>query len=126
MTTDVKAQATDVKAQLSNVKAQTSDVEAPPKEVTPDHTKTLSELILSNLIMNTNLAAQNAIANQQAMNELGIAVVGKCVNLISNTGPLEARSAVDILTQELKATIAELKTMTSAPDAAAKPATPAK
>ena len=117
---------TDVKAQLSNVKAQTSDVEAPPKEATPDHTKNLSELILSNLIMNTNLAAQNAIANQQAMNELGIAVVGKCVNLISNSGSLEARSAVDILTQELKATIAELKTMTSAPDAAAKPATPAK
>ena len=58
----------------------------------------LANLAYANLIANTNLSQQNAVANQQAMNELGISVVGKTVNTVSNLGPLEARSAVDVLT----------------------------
>jgi len=70
----------------------------------------LSNLAYANLVANTNLAQQNAVANQQAMNELGIAVLGKAVNTVSNLGPLEARSAVDVLTNnELAQTIADLK-----------------
>ncbi len=70
----------------------------------------LSNLAYSNTIANTNLSQQNAVANQQAMNELGIAVTGKTVNLVSNLGPLEARSAVDVLTNnELAESIASLK-----------------
>ena len=70
----------------------------------------LSNLAYSNTIANTNLSQQNAVANQQAMNELGISIVGKTVNTVSNLGPLEARSAVDILTNnELAQTIADLK-----------------
>lgn len=70
----------------------------------------LSNLAYSNTIANTNLSQQNAVANQQAMNELGISIVGKTVNKVSDLGPLEARSAVDILTNnELAQTIAELK-----------------
>lgn len=70
----------------------------------------LSNLAYSNAIANTNLSQQNAIANQQAMNELGISIVGKVVNKVSDLGPLEARSAVDILTNnELAETIADLK-----------------
>lgn len=70
----------------------------------------LANLALANLIANTNLAQQNAVSNQQAMNELGIAVVGKTVNSISNLSPLEARSAVDVLTNnELAQSIADLK-----------------
>lgn len=70
----------------------------------------LSNLAYSNTITNTNLSQQNAVANQQAMNELGISIVGKTVNAVSNLGPLEARSAVDILTNnELAQTIADLK-----------------
>lgn len=70
----------------------------------------LSNLAYSNAVQNTNLSAQNAVANQQAMNELGIAIVGKTVNKVSDLGPLEARSAVDILTNdELAAEIADLK-----------------
>ena len=70
----------------------------------------LSNLAYSNTIANTNLSQQNAVANQQAMNELGIAVTGKTVNLVSNLGPLEARSAVDVLTNnELAETIADLQ-----------------
>jgi hypothetical protein len=75
-----------------------------------DQPAILSNLALANLIANTNLAAQNAIANQQAMNELGVSVVGKIVNMLSTVGPLEARSAVDILTDnELAETLAGLK-----------------
>ncbi|MBX3738676.1 MAG: RebB family R body protein [Candidatus Didemnitutus sp.] len=70
----------------------------------------LSNLAYSNVIANTNLSQQNAVANQQAMNELGISIVGKTVNKVSDLGPLEARSAVDILTNnEYAQTIADLK-----------------
>ncbi|URX64742.1 R body protein [Luteibacter anthropi] len=70
----------------------------------------LSNLAYSNTVASTNLSQQNAVANQQAMNELGISIVAKASNTISNLGPLEARSAVDILTNnELAQTIADLK-----------------
>jgi hypothetical protein len=69
-----------------------------------------SNLAYSNTVANTNLSQQNAVANQQAMNELGISIVAKASNTISNLGPLEARSAVDILTNdELAQTIADMK-----------------
>jgi hypothetical protein len=70
----------------------------------------LSNLSFSNTVTNTNLSQQNAVSNQQAMNELGISILGKTVNKVSDLGPLEARSAVDILTNnELAQTIADLK-----------------
>ncbi|MEM7251278.1 MAG: RebB family R body protein [Pseudomonadota bacterium] len=70
----------------------------------------LSNLAYSNTVQTTNLSQQNAVSNQQAMNELGVAVVGSTVNKVQNLGPLEARSAVDILTNdELAQTIADLK-----------------
>ncbi len=58
----------------------------------------LSNLAYANTVANTNLSQQNAVANQQAMNQLGISIVGKTVNNVANLGPLEARSAVDVLT----------------------------
>lgn len=58
----------------------------------------LANLAFSNLVTNTNLAAQNAIAHQQALNELGISILGKTVNLIATLGPLEAKSAEELLT----------------------------
>jgi len=70
----------------------------------------LSNLSFSNTVTNTNLSQQNAVSNQQAMNELGISILGKTVNKVSDLGPLEARSAVDVLTNnELAQTIADLK-----------------
>ena len=50
----------------------------------------LSNLSFSNVISNVNLAQQNAVSHQQAMNQLTTAVVGKIVNLITNLSPLEA------------------------------------
>ena len=58
----------------------------------------LSNLAYSNTVVNTNLSMQNAVSNQQSLNELGIAVLGKTVNLVTTLGPLEARSADEILT----------------------------
>ncbi len=70
----------------------------------------LATLAYANLVANTNLAQQNAVAHQQAMNELGIAVVAKAVDTVTNLGPLEARSAVDVLSNnELAQTVADLK-----------------
>jgi|SRR6185369_15493859 len=58
----------------------------------------LSNLNFANALANVNLAQQNAAANQQAMNQLGITVTGGAINLIANLNPLEAVSASTILT----------------------------
>jgi hypothetical protein len=75
----------------------------------------LSNLAHANLIANTNLSQQNAVANQQSLNELNISILAKAANTISNLQPLEARSAVDILSNnELAQTIADLKSTVQA------------
>lgn len=56
----------------------------------------LSNLAFSNLVNNVNISQQNALSNQQAMNQLGIAVTGKVVNVVANLGPLEAASVVEL------------------------------
>lgn len=66
----------------------------------------LSNLAYSNTVVNTNLSMQNAVSNQQAMNELGVAVTGKTINRLINLGPLEAVSVTQILTGN---TVAEEK-----------------
>ena len=50
----------------------------------------LSNLAYANLISNTNLAQQNAVSNQQGLNQLSETVTGKSVNLVANLNPLEA------------------------------------
>lgn len=71
----------------------------------------LANLAYSNTVANTNISQQNAAANQQAMNELGVAVVGQSVDELSrSSAALGARSAVDVLTNnELAAEIEKLK-----------------
>lgn len=70
----------------------------------------LANLALSNVIANINLAQQNAVSNQQALNEIGVSVVGKVVNLLTTLGPLEAMSAEKVLTGNAVAEeIADLK-----------------
>lgn len=70
----------------------------------------LSNVAWSNDVANNNLGAQNAVANQQAMNELRSSVVSHAVSRVSDLAPLEARSAVDVLTNdEMAQTIADLK-----------------
>jgi hypothetical protein len=50
----------------------------------------LRNLAFSNLVVNTNLAQQKAVSNQQAINESGIAVVGGLVNVIITCGTEQA------------------------------------
>ncbi|MEM9216679.1 MAG: R body protein [Cyanobacteria bacterium P01_F01_bin.150] len=77
----------------------------------------LSNLSYSNLISNINLAQQNAVSNQQAMNQLNLSVTGKIVNLVSNLSPMEAAAIVKMDTgndlaqqvSDLKAAVAALK-----------------
>jgi len=58
----------------------------------------LANLAYANTVTNANLAQQNAVAAQQAMNELNITVVGKLVNMLTTLSPLEAKSSEEILT----------------------------
>ncbi|HEX8175071.1 MAG TPA: hypothetical protein VF543_08130 [Pyrinomonadaceae bacterium] len=53
----------------------------------------LSNLALANQIANTNLAQQNALSNQQAMFQLELTIVSKCVELIANINPTNANAA---------------------------------
>ena len=70
----------------------------------------LSNMAYSDTITNGNLSEQNAVANQQSMNEVGVAVTDKQVNLLSTLGPLESKSSLEILTgNALAESIADLK-----------------
>jgi hypothetical protein len=53
----------------------------------------LANLALANQIANTNLAQQNAISNQQAMFQLELTIVSKCVELIANISPASSTAA---------------------------------
>lgn len=53
----------------------------------------LANLALANQIANTNLAQQNAISNQQAMFQLEMTIVSKCVELIANISPASATAS---------------------------------
>ena len=70
----------------------------------------LSNLTFSNTITNVNLSQQNAVSQQQAMNQLTTTVTGKVVNLIANLSPLEAVATVKLDTgNDLAQQIAQLK-----------------
>jgi hypothetical protein len=76
----------------------------------------LSNLAYANLVSNINLAQQNAVSNQQAMNQLAIAVTGKIVNMLANLSPLEAASATELFTgDDLASQIADLKAAEQSP-----------
>lgn len=75
----------------------------------------LSNLAFSNVVSTNNLGRQNAVANQQAGNEITLPLVAKAVSTVSDPGPLAARSAVDVLTNnELAESIADLKSVIEA------------
>jgi hypothetical protein len=70
----------------------------------------LSNLAYANLINNVNLSQQNAVSNQQAMNQLGLTVTGKVVNLVANLSPLEAVAVVKMDTgNDVAQQLADLK-----------------
>ncbi len=58
----------------------------------------LANLMFGNSASNSNLSQQNAVSNQQAMNELNVVVTGKAVNLVANLSPMEAVSTAQLFT----------------------------
>lgn len=72
----------------------------------------LANLAYANLVNNVNLSQQNAVSNQQAMNQMTLSVTSKAVDKISNLNPQEAVSVTKILSaQELAEQIAQLKSV---------------
>lgn len=59
-------------------------------------------------------AAQNAVANQQAMNALGLSIVARNTDTILNLQPAEAQATVGVLTSGLSGKLAELGTAVAA------------
>lgn len=57
----------------------------------------LANLALANQIANTNLAQQNALSNQQAMFQLQLTIVSKCVELIANISPASATASQQLV-----------------------------
>lgn len=53
----------------------------------------LANLALANQIANINLAQQNALSNQQAMFQLELTIVSKCVEMISSITPSQSNAA---------------------------------
>ncbi|MEO6278178.1 hypothetical protein [Roseateles sp.] len=75
----------------------------------------LSNLAFANAVASTNLGQQNAVSNQRTVGELGLSVLAGGTNTVGNLGPMEARSAVDVLSNnELAQTIADLKSTLAA------------
>jgi hypothetical protein len=73
----------------------------------------LSNLAYSNLISNINLSQQNAVSNQQAMNQLSLSVTAKAVNRISDLSPREAVAISEMMTgNDLALQLAELRAAT--------------
>jgi hypothetical protein len=70
----------------------------------------LANLLYANLINNVNLSQQNAISNQQAMNQLTVSVISKAVSKISSLNPKEAVSVTKVTSAKgLAEQIAQLK-----------------
>jgi hypothetical protein len=70
----------------------------------------LSNLAYANLISNINLSQQNAVSNQQAMNQLSLTITGKAVNRISDLSSAEAVAINKLDTgNQLAQTLASLK-----------------
>ena len=74
----------------------------------------LANLTYANTIANTNLSQQNTVANQQSINQVGVSVLGKAVNLVSDLSPLEAVAVVKMDTgNDVAEQIADLKAAVS-------------
>jgi len=59
-----------------------AEARQPSEEVSTDSVLSLLNQTYANTISNLNLAQQNAISNQRAMNEIGLAVLARSVSLI--------------------------------------------
>ena len=71
----------------------------------------LINLNYANLINNVNLTQENAVSNQQSINQLALTITAKAVNRISNLNPAEANTMHKIVNgDDLAKLLNELKT----------------
>lgn len=85
----------------------------------------LSNLGYSNVVTNTNACSQNAVANQQAHSQLALSILGSTTGRVQSLTPLEARSSVDVLTNdEVAQTLADLGSVLAAFGAPRRPHRP--
>lgn len=74
----------------------------------------LANTFLANLVQNQNLLQQNAVAAQQALNQIELAVIGKSVNTVLDLSPAEAEAiehhGFEQQLAELRALARDLKT----------------
>ncbi len=74
-----------------------------------------ANIALGNTVVSTNLSHQNAVSNQQRLNQTRLATLGKAVNRVGNLQPIASRSAVDVLSNNsLAELIADLKAVLEA------------
>jgi hypothetical protein len=70
----------------------------------------LSNLSYGNALGNVNLSQQNTVANQQAMDQVGLSVLGNAIDLISNLSPMEAVAVIKLDTgNDVAEQISDLK-----------------
>ncbi|HBB88618.1 MAG TPA: R body protein [Blastocatellia bacterium] len=70
----------------------------------------LSNLTYADLLINDNLSQQNAVSNQQGMNQLGITVAGKVDKLVASLNPLEATALAKLDTgNDISEQLADIK-----------------
>lgn len=70
----------------------------------------LNNLSHANVVSNVNRSAQNAVSNQQAHSQLAVTILGQAVTGVQSLGPAEARSSVDVLSNnEVAQALADLK-----------------
>jgi inosine-uridine nucleoside N-ribohydrolase len=75
----------------------TQALDATNAEVMALQPAVLANLALANEVFNTNLQQQMLIAQQQAMNQLILATVGKCVSIISQAETRDIKVVHDLL-----------------------------
>ena len=70
----------------------------------------LSDLVYSNQVSSTDLAAKSQVSNQDAMNRLRHMILANAVTAVQSTGPKAARSDLTVLTSNnLTRELADLK-----------------
>lgn len=77
----------------------------------------LATLTYADLLINDTISQQNAVSNQQGMNQLGVTVAGKTTKLVSSLNPLETTAIArldtgnDVAEQlaDIKATLETLR-----------------
>ena len=83
--------------------------------VTAQQPAMLSNLAYTNQVSSNDLAAKAQLSNQDAMNRLRLGILARAVDAVQRTGPLTARSSVEVVSaNEAAQDLADLRSAASA------------